>query len=181
LSDKGEVSSVLDEALTQMKKITKTDYNQIMLFHPHGDVADELFVVAQYSPCHKQAYRYASRDGLIGHALKVEVKLGSINVPNTKQAAPYLRAVAETQAELIVPLVCNGKILGILNSEAEKPRYYNDNNIQTELGSLASALGGILLDVGWKSTIPEAKVPWIRRGCAELHDGPKGEPGMKTD
>jgi putative methionine-R-sulfoxide reductase with GAF domain len=155
-----DLTDLVDRAIDLLRRITKTDYNQIFLL---GRVESDLNLrpieVAYYISTRKLRYRIASLDGLIGSVLETGKQ---INADAVRDRSNYLQAVVETRSELIVPISSNGIIAGVFNSESEIEEYYTDA-ICAEVEQLAGALGPMLPQVGWHPGIQFTELPHVSR------------------
>lgn len=156
LQDSNNLADLLERALKELIKITKTDYNQIFLISTSAHNL-KLVCVSDFIPLHKQRCRYAIFEGLIGSTFK-EGK--TINASRVRERPNYYQAVIETESELVVPIKWRGVVYGVLNSESEDERYYGDE-MQGEMEQLASALGETLLLLGWNPGVHPSDLPWV--------------------
>lgn len=149
-------SDLFQKAVLEFEKITQTDYNQILLL-ARDSYSYSLVVVAEVLPQHKQSYRIAAFDGLIGSAY-FEKK--TINARNVREWPRYLPAVLETRSELIVPIIVKDTVLGVLNSESEEISHY-DEKIQQASELLAAVLAEHLFFLGWRTDLKINELPIV--------------------
>jgi putative methionine-R-sulfoxide reductase with GAF domain len=74
----------------------------------------------------------------------------------------YFPAVPETKSELVVPIRSGGIVLGVINSESEKPNHFTVS-IQEKVEELADALGTLLPILHWNPRAKESEIPWIQK------------------
>jgi len=150
-------SDVLKIGIQEICKITGTDYNQIALGAKISSHQTGLVVFADNIPNHKQNYELAIMDGIMG---KVYSTGSSINIDNTDKESAYFCAVKETKSELVVPILYQGNIIGVINSEAEEYNHYS-KIIERKIISLSNDLAIALSRIGYISNISKDKIPHI--------------------
>ncbi len=148
---------LLENSIQILCKITKTDYNQIFLLTTET-YTRQLICVADNIPQIKQRYRVALFTGLIGKTLQTGI---TINANNVEIRPDYRAAVIETKSELVVPIIQEGIVYGVINSESEEISYYT-KKMQKLAEYLGYALGYSLPNAGWYPEIEIEKLPWIR-------------------
>jgi hypothetical protein len=154
----GDLEGLLELALGELETITDTDYNQVFLTCTQA-YSRNLVSVADAIPPHKQRYRQATFQGLIG---KVVSAGKTLNAGRVRERQGYFQAVLETRSELIVPIGMGAVVLGALNSESEEEDYYSDD-VRVHVERLADALARLLPEYGWSPGLPESETPWIKR------------------
>lgn len=154
----GDVRDLLNRALRALEEITQTDYNQIFLNNQSGHQG-RLLAVADSIPDHKQRYRVAIYDGLLGSAYS---NAQTINSGDVRQLKGYFPAVPETRSELVAPVKADGTVLGVINSESEEFNHFTDD-VQAQVEQLAVALGQLLTVLRWDSRATEDDIIWIQK------------------
>jgi signal transduction protein with GAF and PtsI domain len=152
----------LEAAICEIEAVTGTDYNQILLAIADR-YANYLISVADIVSPHKQRYKVASYEGLLGLAISSG---RSLNVANVQQEGRYLAAVRETKSELVTPIRNAYSIIGVINSESEEIAGY-DATICQKIEALSGALGELLPIYGW-SPIDPPELPLIELLPREL-------------
>jgi len=152
-----DFSQVLNIGIQEICKITGTDYNQIALGTKISSHQTGLVVFADNIPNHKQNYELVIMDGIMG---KVYSTGNSININNTDKESAYFCAVEETKSELVVPILCQGNIIGVINSESEEYNHYS-KTIERKIINLASDLALALNRIGYVSNMAKDKIPRI--------------------
>ena len=151
------MSEVLTKAIEEICNTTQTDYNQIALWVRVKDHQTGLKVYADNVTDKKQRYRLVIMKGLMGN-------VGStgelINLGNVDDEPRYFRAVEETKSELIVPIVFQGKTIGIINSESEVEYYYSQE-IENKISCIARDLSIALKRVGYVSNMIADDIPYV--------------------
>jgi transcriptional regulator with GAF, ATPase, and Fis domain len=158
LEASGDLRDLLDRSLSELERVARTDYNQILLNNQSAH-AGRLIAAADSMPRHKQRYRIASYDGLLG---SVYSSGKTLNARDVRQLKGYFEAVPETRSEIVVPIKSEGLILGVINSESENADHFT-NTIREQLEQLASALGHLLPRFGYDQRVPENEVPWVQK------------------
>jgi hypothetical protein len=150
------LGELLRMAIREIERVTRTDYNQIFL-----SISDRhsnyLISVADIVPSHKQRYKKAVYQGLLGMALSSGKTL---NIPNVQRERRYYKAVPETKSELAVPIRGEHAVIGVINSESEEIAGFN-SVVCEKIEAIADALGTLLPVHGWDTTSPPADLPLI--------------------
>ena len=157
LDNCNDYNTLLSLALREVCAITKTDYNQIALSVRRSNYDIALMVFADNIAEHKQAYRTVRLDGVIGEAFVQGEPIIDNFIRNNEN---YLAAAIETQSEAVIPIIYQGQIVGVINSESERKGYYTDE-MKNELCKLADAISIILKKVGYKKDMPFDSIPYI--------------------
>ncbi|MBO7490701.1 MAG: TIR domain-containing protein [Bacteroidales bacterium] len=156
-SECNDYNILLHTAITEIVKITHTDYNQIALTAVTGNYQSGLVVFADNIGGAKQRYRNVAVGGLMFKAAST----GEILYAKDVQAVEdYFEAVIETKSELIVPIKINGNPVGVINSEAEVENYYSDSMIE-RIKTIADRLAVSLIKLGYSSNIQSDVIPYI--------------------
>ena len=150
-------SQVLNVGIREICKITKTDYNQIALGTKISSHQTGLVVFADNIPKHKQNYELVIIDGIMGTVFSTGK---TINIENTDKDREYFCAVLETKSELVVPIVFQGNIIGVINSEAEETDYYS-KEIENRIVDFANRLAIALDSIGYVPNMDKNKIPYI--------------------
>jgi hypothetical protein len=150
------LGELLRMAIREIEDVTRTDYNQIFLSITDRH-SNYLISVADIVPSHKQRYKKALYQGLLGIAMSSGKTL---NIPNVQQERRYYRAVPETKSELAVPIRGEHSIIGVINSESEEIAGFG-GDICEKIEAIASALGELLPVYGWDATSPPPRLPLI--------------------
>lgn len=74
--------------------------------------------------------------GLVGHAVQNKAP---VLVPDVTTDSRYLMLNPETRSELAVPLIYKGRVIGVLDLEHTKRRFFNDDHMRT-MSTLAAQL-----------------------------------------
>lgn len=74
--------------------------------------------------------------GLVGYAAHHKT---AVLVPDVTQDSRYLMLNPETRSELVVPLIYKDKVIGVLDLEHTKKRFFNEDHMRT-VGTLAAQL-----------------------------------------
>jgi putative methionine-R-sulfoxide reductase with GAF domain len=146
--------NLLENAISELSKITNTDYNQIILLATTEPHSLGLVVFADKISDSKQHYRITERSGLIYYAFV----MGSIEyVKDTRNSKIYFPAVSETKSELVVPI----SNIGVFNSESEEVNHYTDDMI-VKITSLLNDFSKMLRKFSYRKNIDMNDIPYIR-------------------
>lgn len=149
-----DVKELFEESIRKIAEISRTDYNQIILYAATGSHSYGLIVVADAISFRKQKYRIVVMEGLINKCFRSgEV----IKIGNVHKEQGYFQAVYETKSELIIPIRSVGNIVGVINVESEEQDYFNLDMIE-EIRIISKHLGKMLeklkFDNGYYKDIP---------------------------
>lgn len=151
--DCNDYKSFLNKAICCLHDITYTDYNQIILFMQINTHQTGLIVVADDIPKHKQRYRLVVMNGVIAEAFKNGEIINLSDINDLK----YFPAVLETKSELVVPIISNGKIIGVINSESEEFNHFS-KNIENDVLKLSNNISIKLQKLNYKM---DNSIPYI--------------------
>lgn len=151
------IEELFKTAFLAFRKITETDYNQIILFTKYESHTSGLIVYVEDIPPHKQNYLLVVQDGLIYKAFS----RGELIISNYRyHDVDYFEAVSQTESEVVVPIVYKGKVLGVLNSESEHNNHYH-NKIKKPLNKLSAELGFHLDRLKFSMTMSPKELPHL--------------------
>lgn len=148
---------LLTKAITEIAKITDTDYNQIALCAKTSDYQTGLVVFADNISSSKQRYRLTVLDGLMGSVFATGRSI-RVHAPNNDDR--YFYAVRETKSELVIPIEMHKKVIGVINSEAEISNYYTES-MQKKLSNIANELSIELIRLGYITNMSIKDIPYI--------------------
>jgi putative methionine-R-sulfoxide reductase with GAF domain len=151
-----DLPSLLYESLKHLRRLTDTDYNQILLV-TQADYAQTLVVVADDIGPNKQRYRIAILGGVIGTAF---TQGRTIYVPVVHDHANYFQAVLQTRSELATPISVGGIPIGVINSESDETNHFNHLTVRA-VNQLNEAIGDCLPRKGWAPDKSLAEIPWV--------------------
>jgi putative methionine-R-sulfoxide reductase with GAF domain len=152
------IEELLNKALTEIEYISKTDYNQIILYFSEKH-SKYLYVVADAIPDNKQHYDIVTYDGLIGKAYETG---DTIMVNDISKINDYFNAVSETKSEICVPIKFDNHIIGVINSESEIINYFSED-LRNLFEGTAKALAKNLIRLGWKKKLKYDDLVRIKR------------------
>lgn len=154
-----DITNLFKQAITKIQEISRTDYNQIILYAAIGSHSYGLVVIADAISYWKQRYRIVVMDGVINKCFKTG-KI--INISNIDNEQGYFQAVYETKSELVIPIRNSGNVVGVINIESEKINYFN-LNIISEINVISKYFGEMLnklkFDNGYYKDIPYISLP----------------------
>ena len=152
-----DYSELFKNAIEEIFKITRTDYNQIALTVKTSSYQHGLVVFADSISNMKQRYGLVAVDGLMS---KVVSSGRLCNVLNVKTDNDYFNAVPETESELVVPIKIDGNTIGVINSEAEVENYYSNKVIQ-RIKKISDDFSVALIRLGYSSNISINQLPYV--------------------
>lgn len=154
-----DMKELFKQAIERISKISKTDYNQIILYAATGTYSYGLIVVADMISYWKQRYRITVMDGVINKCYKT----GKImNIADVHREDGYFQAVYETKSELLIPIRESENVVGVINIESEEIDYFKSymieelNVISKDFGKMLHKLG---FDNGYYKNIPYVSLP----------------------
>lgn len=168
-SECNNMSELLTKAIKDIYNIAQTDYNQIALCVSVSDYKTGLVVYADNVSDKKQRYRLVVMGGVMAYAFSTG---NIINIGNTKNESQYLNeadnkkepryfnAVEGTKSELVVPIVLQGKIIGVINSESEKEEYYSQE-IVNNISCISQGLSIAIKRFGFIANMKADEIPYI--------------------
>lgn len=149
--------SLLLKGIQTITKVTRTDYNQIILHVKKETHGYGLVVFADYIAPHKQRYRIVAIDGLIGKTFDS----GQVaNIGDTIKNKDYFPAVLSTKSELLVPIRIDDNTIGIINSESDEKNHYTQAMIQ-KLEYLSRFLAIQLRKIGYNTRVDYKDIPYV--------------------
>lgn len=148
---------LLHNTIEQLRRITKTDYNQIALGIKTDSHKTGLMVFADDIADHKQRYRLVVMDGLIA---KSYMTGNSILVNNVEKEERYFCAVFQTKSEVVLPIKHGGKVIGVFNSESEETNYYKQEMI-IQLTKVLVDFADKMIELGYVGNMTQHDVPYV--------------------
>lgn len=147
---------LFEMGIKKIYEITKTDYNQIILFVKFDSHSSGLVVATDIISPHKQRYRKVAVDGIIDLAYRN----GSIiNIDNVEEHSRYFSGNWQTKSELAVPIKFEGNSIGVINVESEKTSYFTEEKV-IKIESIANLFGIALSKLGF-DRIYESDIPYM--------------------
>src|SRR5450432_3443210 len=136
-----ETSSILDveellrHAAEQIKRVIDYQILSLMLYDEKQKVFRHRIDVKHGQ--HVQGkLRVAVSEGIVGAAA---VLRASVRVPDVSADPRYLMVNPETRSELAIPMIHQGKVIGVLDLESPQLDYFTEDHVQT-LSILAANL-----------------------------------------
>jgi diguanylate cyclase (GGDEF)-like protein len=123
LSTTLDVSRLLETILEQLGQLWGYTHGAILLL---DEATDELVVTAAREYANGIGCRFPSGAGVTGQVVQTgrPVQVGDVMLDSR-----YIDGVAGARSELAVPLVWEGRILGVLNVESHTPDAYGQNDL----------------------------------------------------
>jgi phosphoserine phosphatase RsbU/P len=136
-----ELTSILnvDELLRRVGELLTRviDYQMfsILLLDETGQTLVHRFSIRFQESIHLK-HDIPIGQGLVGYAVEHQT---AVLVPDVTTDSRYLMLNPETRSELAVPLIYKGKVLGVLDLEHTKKRFFNEDHMRT-MTTLAAQL-----------------------------------------
>jgi sigma-B regulation protein RsbU (phosphoserine phosphatase) len=136
-----EASSILDvevllrRAAELVKRVIDYQIMSILLY----DAATNLFLQrldVKYGQSLQGRLRVAPNEGIVGAAATT---LRPVRVPDVTRDARYVMTNPETRSELAIPMVHQGRVVGVLDLESPQLNYFTEDHVQA-LSILAAQL-----------------------------------------
>ena len=136
-----EISSILDleELLRRAAELIKRIINYQILSIMLYDEETRTFrhrIDVKYGQQVQGKLRVAATEGIVGAAAFTR---HPVLVPDVTLDARYLMVNPETRSELAIPMIHQGRVIGVLDLESPQLNYFNEHHVQT-LSILASSL-----------------------------------------
>jgi phosphoserine phosphatase RsbU/P len=136
-----ETSSILDveellrRAAEQIKRVIDYQILSIMLYDEEQKVFRHRMDV-KHGQRVQGKMRVAASEGIVGAAATLKEP---VLVPDVSKDPRYLMVNPETRAELAIPMLHKGKVIGVLDLESPQTNYFTEGHVQT-LSILAANL-----------------------------------------
>lgn len=143
--------------IEEIVKVTNTDYNQIALCAKTSNYENSLIVFGDNISEKKQRYRIVVLKGVMAKSFETG---NIININDVETDLNYFDAVNETKSELVVPIEIRGKIVGVINSEAETKDYYSETVVK-KICRISNCLAIALDRLGYVSYMNVSKIPYV--------------------
>jgi diguanylate cyclase (GGDEF)-like protein len=125
-SEREDIESVLDTMLEVTDELLPGGYTSILLLDPAA-----------------RSLKVRARRGYLESVAQLEIPLGkgvtgrcaqtgqAVVVDDISNAAEYIPGVPGARSELAVPLLAEGRVIGVLNAESERPGAYGPDHVRT--------------------------------------------------
>lgn len=136
-----ETSSILDveellrRAAEQIKRVIDYQILSLMLYDEDQKVFRHR-VDVKHGQRVQGKMRVAASEGIVGAAAALKE---AVLVPDVTVDPRYLMVNPETRAELAIPMIHKGKVIGVLDLESPQVNYFTEDHVQT-LSILAANL-----------------------------------------
>ena len=128
-----EVEELLRRAAEQTKRVIDYQILSIMLYDEEQKVFRHR-VDVKHGHRVQGKLRVAVSEGIVGAAATLKEP---VLVPDVSTDSRYLMVNPETKSELAIPMMHQGKVIGVLDLESPQLNYFTDDHVQT-LSILAS-------------------------------------------
>lgn len=155
--DCDSIQILLERSINKLATMTGANYNQIILSAKTSPHHIGLVVFADKILGNKQRYRLVEQSGLIANCYATGTRL---NCGNISECNDYFMAVIETESELVIPIFCNGRIIGVFNSESEFSDFYKDETVAV-IESMLSSFAKRLIELGYRSNCHYQQLPYV--------------------
>jgi len=129
------VEELLRRAAELVKRVIDYQILGILLY----DSATNMFrhrLDVKYGQSAQGKMRVMANEGIVGTAVFTSQP---VRVPDVTQDSRYIMVNPETRSELAIPLIYQGKVVGVLDLESPQTNYFTEDHVQT-LMILASHL-----------------------------------------
>jgi sigma-B regulation protein RsbU (phosphoserine phosphatase) len=153
-----EASSILDvQALLQraaelVKRVIDYQILGILLYDPETNMFRHRMDVKYGQSAHGKL-RVAANEGIVGAAVSSGLP---IRVSDVAKDERYIMVNPETRSELAIPMVHQGRVVGVLDLESPQANYFTDDHVQT-LSILAANLAVSLENARLYETLAKAE------------------------
>jgi sigma-B regulation protein RsbU (phosphoserine phosphatase) len=130
-----EVEELLRRAAEQTKRVIDYQILSIMLYDEEQKVFRHR-VDVKHGHRVQGKLRVAVSEGIVGAAATLKEP---VLVPDVSADSRYLMVNPETKSELAIPMMHQGKVIGVLDLESPQLNYFTDDHVQT-LSILAANL-----------------------------------------
>jgi phosphoserine phosphatase RsbU/P len=130
-----EVEELLRRAAEQTKRVINYQILSIMLYDEEQRVFRHR-VDVKHGQSVQGRLRAAASEGIVGAAATLKEP---VVVPDVTVDPRYLMVNPETRSELAIPMMHQGKVIGVLDLESPIPNYFTEDHVQT-LSILAANL-----------------------------------------
>ena len=130
-----EVEELLRRAAEQTKRVIDYQILSIMLYDEEQKVFRHR-VDVKHGQSVQGRLRAATSEGIVGAAATLKEP---VLVPDVTVDPRYLMVNPETRSELAIPMMHQGRVIGVLDLESPIPNYFTEDHVQT-LSILAANL-----------------------------------------
>src|SRR5215831_15406508 len=130
-----EVEELLRRAAEQTKRVIDYQILSIMLYDQEQKVFRHRLDV-KHGQSVQGRLRATTSEGIVGAAATLKEP---VLVPDVTVDPRYLMVNPETRSELAIPMMHQGKVIGVLDLESPTPNYFTEDHVQT-LSILAANL-----------------------------------------
>ncbi|HWI63324.1 MAG TPA: sensor domain-containing diguanylate cyclase [Symbiobacteriaceae bacterium] len=123
LSTTLDVSRLLEIILEQLGQLWGYDHGAILLYDKE---TNDLVIAAARDYARPLGERFAADQGICGQVFQSGQPM---LVGDVKQDARYIEGIPGARSELAVPLIWEGKTLGVLNVESQSPHAYCQTDV----------------------------------------------------
>lgn len=130
-----EVEELLRRAAEQIKRVIDYQILSILLY----DDAQKVFrhhIDVKYGQSVQGKLRVTLTEGIVGAAATLRQP---VLVPDVAADARYLKVNPETRSELAIPMIHQGRVVGVIDLESPQLNYFTQDHVQT-LSILAANL-----------------------------------------
>jgi len=121
------VEELLRRAAELVKRVIDYQILGILLY----DSATNMFrhrLDVKYGQSAQGKMRVMANEGIVGTAVFTSQP---VRVPDVTQDSRYIMVNPETRSELAIPLIYQGKVVGVLDLESPQTNYFTEDHVQT--------------------------------------------------
>ncbi|PYT80656.1 MAG: serine/threonine protein phosphatase [Acidobacteria bacterium] len=138
-----DVEELLRRAAEQTKRVIDYQILSIMLYDEEQKVFRHR-VDVKHGQSVQGRLRSSATEGIVGAAATLKEP---VLVPDVTVDSRYIMVNPETRSELAIPMMHQGKVIGVLDLESPIPNYFTEDHVQT-LSILAANLAVSLENAG---------------------------------
>jgi sigma-B regulation protein RsbU (phosphoserine phosphatase) len=135
LSGSLSLDEVLNEIMTSLKRVVDYGAGGVFLVDPDKNEIGSFFTVG-YGPTLNAQMHVKIGQGLVGHVAKSGQP---IIVPDVSKDSRYINSRPTTKSEVVVPMMLDGRVIGVLNLESDALNAYDSHHVSVMLAFASQA------------------------------------------
>ncbi|MEW5923885.1 MAG: SpoIIE family protein phosphatase [Candidatus Zixiibacteriota bacterium] len=126
LSSTLNIDEVLQQILDSLKKVVGYTAGGVFLLNEAKGEVSTIYSDG-YDPDHDKYLELKIGQGLVGWVARTGEP---VIVPDVTKDDRYISALARTKSEIVAPIKIDGRILGVLNLESDRPANYDKHSLE---------------------------------------------------
>jgi phosphoserine phosphatase RsbU/P len=122
-----DVEGLLRRAAELVKRVIDYQILEILLYDDRTNVFRHRLEV-KYAQSAQGKVSVCAEEGIVGAAVSSGQ---AVCVPDVTRDARYVMVNPETRSELAIPMIHNGRLIGVLDLESPQTNYFNEDHVQT--------------------------------------------------